>query len=141
MFDIVKHCCIFADNKSLTMRYFSGISDINSLTLIYRRLAMLNHPDMGGNPEVMKNINIEYEQLKAQLKGEKKEKNALFINQEVYVNKSPAKIIHIGEFIIIVQSLLTNRKAIFNKKSGICLSKIMLLFCFSEFNHVYFNPQ
>ncbi|PLX03869.1 MAG: hypothetical protein C0595_05515 [Marinilabiliales bacterium] len=104
------------------MRYFSGISDINSLTLIYRRLAMLNHPDMGGNPEVMKSINIEYEQLKSHLSGKNKEKNALHINQEVYVNSSPAKIIHIGEFIIIVQSLLTNRKAIFNKKSGICLS-------------------
>lgn len=77
---------------------------------------------MGGNAEVMKNINIEYEQLKSQLSGKNKEKNALHINQEVYVNSSPAKIIHIGEFIIIVQSMLTNRKAIFNKKSGICLS-------------------
>ncbi|PLX05455.1 MAG: hypothetical protein C0598_14645 [Marinilabiliales bacterium] len=104
------------------MRYFSGISDINSLTLIYRRLAMLNHPDMGGNPEVMKRINIEYEELKSQLKGENKENSGYSINQEVFVNKSPARIIHIGEYIIIVQSTLTNRKAIFNKKSGICLS-------------------
>lgn len=104
------------------MRYFSGISDINSLTLIYRRLAMLNHPDMGGNPEVMKNINIEYQELKSILTGKKKDNSGLQINQQVFVNKSPARIIHIGEFIIIVQSELTKRKAIFNKKSGICLS-------------------
>ncbi len=46
------------------MQYFNTSSSFSEQKLIYRRLAMLNHPDMGGNPEVMKKINIEYDKLK-----------------------------------------------------------------------------
>lgn len=43
------------------MKYFSGITNLEELKKTYRRLAMENHPDRGGDTETMKAINAEYE--------------------------------------------------------------------------------
>ena len=50
------------------MRYFNNIKDLNELKAAYRKLAMANHPDRGGDPEVMKEINSEYTVLFNNLK-------------------------------------------------------------------------
>ncbi|NOY49409.1 MAG: J domain-containing protein [Chlorobi bacterium] len=104
------------------MKFFGGIDDLNSLTLIYRRLAMLNHPDMGGNAETMKKINIEYQVLKDKLTNHSRSKPGFEINELVLINNSYGRVSHIGEHIIIVNSEVTNRRAIFSKESGKCLS-------------------
>lgn len=44
------------------MKYFSGITNLEELKKTYRRLAMENHPDRGGDTETMKAINAEYEE-------------------------------------------------------------------------------
>lgn len=43
------------------MKYFVNVSTLDELRKEYRRLAKVNHPDMGGSAEEMKVINIEYE--------------------------------------------------------------------------------
>lgn len=45
------------------MRYFHNIHSIEELKREYRRLAFQFHPDRGGDPETMKAINQEYEEL------------------------------------------------------------------------------
>ena len=45
------------------MKYFNGINSLDGLKKAYRRLAMKHHPDRGGNPEVMKEINNEHDRL------------------------------------------------------------------------------
>ena len=43
------------------MKYFVNVTSLEELRKQYRRLAKINHPDMGGSAEEMKIINIEYE--------------------------------------------------------------------------------
>lgn len=43
------------------MKYFTSCTTLDELKKEYRRLAMLNHPDHGGNEETMKAINNEYD--------------------------------------------------------------------------------
>lgn len=45
------------------MKHFKNIKSIEDLKEQFRNLARVNHPDVGGNPEVMKAINAEYDQL------------------------------------------------------------------------------
>lgn len=52
------------------MTYFVNITNLDKLRKAYRRLAMAHHPDKGGNPEIMKVINHEYETLFNQFKDE-----------------------------------------------------------------------
>lgn len=49
-------------------RYFVNVSTLEELKKEYRRLAMQNHPDRGGDEQTMKEINAEYKALFQQLK-------------------------------------------------------------------------
>lgn len=44
-------------------KYFKNIKNLEDLKAQFRTLARENHPDAGGDPEVMKAINLEYDQL------------------------------------------------------------------------------
>ena len=50
------------------MKYFNGVSSLDELKKEYRRLSMLNHPDRGGDIEIMKAINAEHDELFEMLK-------------------------------------------------------------------------
>ena len=58
------------------MTYFVNISNLDELRKAYRRLSMIHHPDKGGDPEVMKAINNEYDALFKRLKAEHNAKAA-----------------------------------------------------------------
>lgn len=45
------------------MSYFKNINSLDDLKSQYKTLARKNHPDAGGDPEVMKAINTEYDKL------------------------------------------------------------------------------
>jgi len=45
------------------MTYFTNIESIDQLKKTYRKLAFKHHPDKGGDAEIMKAINAEYEVL------------------------------------------------------------------------------
>lgn len=44
------------------MTYFNNCSNLDELKKEYKRLAKLNHPDLGGSTETMQRINAEYEE-------------------------------------------------------------------------------
>lgn len=44
-------------------KYFKNVTTLDELKKEYRRLAMLHHPDRGGDLETMKAINAEYDRL------------------------------------------------------------------------------
>lgn len=50
------------------MKWFNGIDNIEDLKAEYRRLAMENHPDRGGDTATMQKINAEYTRLFERLK-------------------------------------------------------------------------
>lgn len=50
--------------------YFDGITDRNELKKVYRKLAFRYHPDRGGDADIMKAINSEYDELIKQMAGE-----------------------------------------------------------------------
>ena len=43
------------------MKYFANIQNLADLKSLYKALAMANHPDRGGDVEIMKAINVQYE--------------------------------------------------------------------------------
>jgi len=45
------------------MKYFNNVVNLEELKSEYRRLAMENHPDLGGDNEAMKDINAEFEMM------------------------------------------------------------------------------
>ena len=50
------------------MKYFKDLNSMEAVKKQYRKLAMKYHPDRGGNEEVFKQINNEYEQAMEQAK-------------------------------------------------------------------------
>lgn len=50
------------------MKYFAGISNLDDLKREYKRLALANHPDRGGDTATMQAINAEYDAAFARLK-------------------------------------------------------------------------
>ena len=47
----------------MTTKYFKNVNTLAELKAEFRRLVLKNHPDMGGDTEVMKEINCEYDRL------------------------------------------------------------------------------
>ncbi|MEJ2682494.1 MAG: J domain-containing protein [Gammaproteobacteria bacterium] len=45
-----------------TTQYFKGITTVEAIKRHYRNLARENHPDLGGNVEVMQEINRQYQE-------------------------------------------------------------------------------
>ena len=50
------------------MKYFTNCKTLEQLKAEYKKLALKNHPDCGGDEEVMKAINKEYDQVFPKLK-------------------------------------------------------------------------
>lgn len=50
------------------MKYFSGVNSLEALKAAYKRLALENHPDRGGDTAVMQEINAEYDAAFSRLK-------------------------------------------------------------------------
>lgn len=45
------------------MKYFNGITTIEELKKLYKKMAMLHHPDRGGTVEIMQEVNAEYDEV------------------------------------------------------------------------------
>ena len=50
------------------MKYFTNINTLDELKAAYRRLSMKHHPDRGGDPATMQEINAEHDELFERLK-------------------------------------------------------------------------
>ena len=51
------------------MKYFSGVNSLEALKREYKRLALANHPDRGGDTATMQAINAEYDEVFDRLRG------------------------------------------------------------------------
>lgn len=49
------------------MKWFENVKTVEELRQLYRKLLKEHHPDNGGNEETMKEINLEYDRLFADL--------------------------------------------------------------------------
>lgn len=67
-------------------RAFIGISTLEELKKIYRDLAMRYHPDRGGDPEIMKEINNLYDEFFLLFKDKHKNKDG-----DTYTKENPEK--------------------------------------------------
>lgn len=68
------------------MTYFKNIETLEQLRKAYRDLLKKFHPDNGGSEEIMKAINVEYEQLFKVLKNRHEYKSAGSENKSSYDN-------------------------------------------------------
>ena len=102
-------------------KYFAGITDIETLRKRYRELLKQHHPDNGGNEEIMKEINTEYDRLFAILSKENKPDGESTSEEEKAANEAFKavldRIIHInadieivGEWIWIEKGSYENRE-------------------------------
>ena len=103
------------------MQYFNSLSTLSEQKLIYRRLAMLNHPDMGGNPEIMKKINMEYVELKRQFSEKINAFENICVGDIIIINNSTSTIVSASNNTFTAKSEYTQRHAVFSKKTGICI--------------------
>lgn len=51
----------------MNIKHFQNIKTLDELKVAFRKLAKKHHPDLGGNEETMKEINLEYDHLKQKL--------------------------------------------------------------------------
>lgn len=78
------------------MKYFTNCTTLDELKKAYRRLAMIHHPDVGGDEETMKAINNEYAELFEVLK----DRHNAAADEQHQTTEAP------HEFIDIISALL-----------------------------------
>lgn len=79
--------------------YFKNCETLNDLKAQYKKLVMENHPDLGGDLETMKQINIEYDSAFKVLKDRQNERAK--VNSEVHETEEAPE-----DFREIVEALL-----------------------------------
>ena len=104
------------------MKYFNRVSSLNELKLLHRRLALLNHPDLGGSMDVMKQINSEYELLKRGFTAHKQKFGNIVEGDLVVVNGSVSIVIQVYVHSFRARSGYSQRVAEFSKVDGVCLT-------------------
>lgn len=104
------------------MDYFNKIKNPNEARLIYRRLAMINHPDMGGDPEVMKKINLEYQQYKTSVRKTQPNFFDIRFGDIVIINGSESVVTSVNHRTFTARSNITGRIGEFYKDNGKCTS-------------------
>ncbi len=101
------------------MRFFpDDIENEVQARLNYKRLAILYHPDMGGNEEIMRAINQEYEQVKKKLRKYRDGLKNLKPGDVVLVNGTECEVTAVFEKTFIAKAKGRHRLAIFEKKTG-----------------------
>ncbi len=101
------------------MRFFpDNIDNELQARLNYKRLAILYHPDMGGNEDVMREINQEYELVKKRLRKYRKGLGALKIGDMVLVNGTECVVTAVFEKTFIAKAKGRHRLAVFEKETG-----------------------
>ena len=108
---------IFALSKK--MKFFPD--DIRSeaqARLNYKRLALLYHPDKGGDENIMREINAEYNSIKAKLRKKTLSLMNLKVGDTVYVNGTECEVTAVFKETFIAKAKGRHKLAIFDKKTG-----------------------
>ncbi len=101
------------------MRFFpDNIESEVQARLNYKRLAVLYHPDRGGNEEIMREINREYEIVKKRLRKRREGLLQLKPGDRVMVNGTECEVTAVFEKTFIAKAKGRHRLAVFDKKTG-----------------------
>lgn len=101
------------------MRYFPDhIDNEIQARLNYKRLAVLYHPDRGGNEEVMREINQEYDIIKKRLKKQKLGLQSVEVGDVVWVNSTECEVTAVFKDTFVAKAKGRHRLAVFDKKTG-----------------------
>ena len=88
------------------MKYFTGITTIDELKKVYRKLCQLNHPDNGGNVTIMAEINTEYTTVFNELKtAHNKTAEADTTGNTRPINECPEEYINIISELVTLKGL------------------------------------
>ncbi len=101
------------------MKFFPD--DIRSeaqMRLNYKRLALLYHPDMGGNEEIMRQINMEYNEIKAMFRKKTQALMNVKVGETVFVNGTECVVTVVFKNTFIAQAKGRHKLGIFDKKTG-----------------------
>lgn len=117
------------------MRYFPDkIENEVQARLNYKRLAVLYHPDRGGNEQIMREINQEYELIKKKLKKKKFGLSLVEVGDMVQVNGTICEVTAVFKETFVARALGRHRFSVFDKKTGKSLydKKFMARIYFKE---------
>ena len=99
------------------------------IKLNYKRLALLYHPDRGGNEELMRELNVEYDYLKHLIKAKNLTKKKvisefalLMIGDTVYVNGTECVVVDVFPHSFIARAKGRAKLAIFDKETGYAIN-------------------
>ena len=101
------------------MDFFEGITTEAQLKLNFRRLAIMYHPDKGGDIETMKLINKEYDEVKKSLLQKSNPLYNLKTGDTVYVNGTECIATIVSEEKFVAQAKGRTKKALFDKRTGL----------------------
>ncbi len=86
--------------------------------LNYKRLALLYHPDMGGDEEIMREINAEYNAIKTKLRKTKLKLMNVKVGDTVYVNGTECEVTAVFKETFMAKAKGRYKFALFDKKTG-----------------------
>ena len=100
------------------MTYFKDVLTANELKSVYRRLAMMYHPDKGGNLVIMQKINDEYSNLVKEIDKIPDSLSDIKVGNTIYVNKSKCIVTSVDKLCFKAKSIQTKRETYFSKSTG-----------------------
>lgn len=99
------------------MHLMTPVGSEEELKKEYKKLAMVYHPDRGGNTALMQELNLEYQQLKEQFITKSPHKDELKVGDRVFVN-GKCRVIYVTRFAFIARGLDKGRTAVFDRETG-----------------------
>ena len=103
------------------MTYFKEILTQDELKALYRRLALLYHPDKGGNHDKMQMINREYNYLLKEFYRIPDSLKNVKVGNLVFVNNSRCVVTRVETDRFKAKSIVTKREAYFSKETGFAM--------------------
>lgn len=80
------------------IQYFKGLNTVEEVKALFRKLVMQNHPDQGGDVEIMKAINIQYHEALKQCDGQKNDEGHTYHYKPDIEDELMQKIMELQSF-------------------------------------------
>ena len=103
------------------MTYFKEILTPEELKALYRRLALMYHPDKGGSVDKMQRINKEYSYLSREFYKIPRCLNEVKVGNLIFVNNTKCIVTEVNEKYFKAKSIESLREAYFSKSSGFAM--------------------
>ncbi len=101
------------------MRFFpDDIENEIQARLNYKRLAVIYHPDRGGSEDVMREINLEYDQVKKKLSKQLIDLKHVKVGDTILVNGTECEVTAVFETTFVAKAKGRHRFEVFDKESG-----------------------